>query len=150
MGMNKLKNLIIFIIKSGLSLTSIQFVFVGMSCLIFAEAVLYFFVDILRLNSIFAVIVATELSVLLNFYINDNWTFRKSKNVSGSFMSRLIKFHVSRIASILVNIGLFALLNEVFLIHYLLSYFLAALVAFAINFITSILWVWRMDIPTYR
>jgi len=112
MSMNKFNSLIVFIIRSGLFLTSIQFVFVGVSCLIFAEAVLYLFVDILRLNSIIAVIVATELSVLLNFYINDNWTFRKSKNMSGSFMSRLIKFHVSRIASILVNIGLFALLTR--------------------------------------
>ena len=145
MNINKLKNLIVFIIRSGLSLTSIQFVFVGISCLIFAEAVLYLFVDILHLNSIIAVIVATELSVLLNFYVNDNWTFRKLKNLGGCFMSRLLKFHVSRI----VNIGLFALLNEIFLIHYLLSYFLAALVAFAINFITSILWVWRTYVPTH-
>ncbi len=149
MNINKLKNLIVFIIRSGLSLTSIQFVFVGISCLIFAEAVLYLFVDILHLNSIIAVIVATELSVLLNFYVNDNWTFRKLKNLGGCFMSRLLKFHVSRIVSILVNIGLFALLNEIFLIHYLLSYFLAALVAFAINFITSILWVWRTYVPTH-
>jgi len=147
MNVDKLKNLIVLIIKSGLSLTSLQFVIVGVSCLLFAEAVLYLFIDIMHLNSIIAVIVATELSVLLNFYINDNWTFRRSKNQGGSFMSRLIKFHVSRIVSILVNVGLFALLNEVFLIHYLLSYFLAALVAFAINFITSILWVWRTYLP---
>ncbi len=143
MNTNRIKNLIIFIIKSGLSLTSIQFVVVGISCLIFAEAVLYILIDFLRSNEIVAVVGATELSVLLNFYINDNWTFRKSKNLGGSFMSRLVKFHVSRIASILVNIGLFALFTEVFFMHYLISYFFAALVAFAINFITSILWVWR-------
>lgn len=146
MSINSLRKLILAIIKAGFSLTSIQFVVVGVSCLVFAEAVLYLLIDIFHIYDIIAVIVATELSVLLNFYINDNWTFRRLRNSGGGFMTRLIKFHVSRIASILVNIGLFALLNNIFLIHYLLSYFLAALVAFAINFITSIIWVWNAQI----
>ncbi len=143
MNINSLRKLILVIIKAGFSLTSIQFIIVGVSCLVFAEAILYLLIDMFHVYDIIAVIVATELSVLLNFYINDNWTFRRLKNSGGGFMIRLIKFHVSRIASILVNIGLFALLNNIFLIHYLLSYFLAALVAFTINFITSIIWVWR-------
>lgn len=146
MNTARIKNFIIFIIKSGLSITSIQFVVVGVSCLIFAEGLLYVLIDILHSNEIVAVIIATELSVLLNFYMNDNWTFKKSKNLGGSFLSRLIKFHVSRIASVLVNIGLFALFNQIFMIHYLLANFFAVLIAFAINFITSILWVWRTHI----
>lgn len=130
------------VIRLGTSKLALKFVLVGIACLVLAEAVLYLLVDVGGVNSLLAGAISIEISVVANFVINDFWTFRDSRSSDG-FFARMLKFHVTRVVSIAVNYGIYTVLVVVFGVNHLVAYFLATVVAFSINFLTSVIWVWR-------
>lgn len=140
---NNVSQLLKVLLRLAFSTISLQFVAVGSAALAFSEGALYLLVDILSVNRIMGVMIAAESSLLFNFVLNDNWTFRGVRVSGGGLVARLAKFHVSRISSLVLNVVLFALFTEVFSIHYLIANFLAVLIAFLVNFVTSFLWVWK-------
>ncbi|MCS7117801.1 MAG: GtrA family protein [Thaumarchaeota archaeon] len=127
-----------------------RFVAVGVATLVLAEGLMFGMVDLLGVESLLSAIVVTELVLVVNFFINDRWTFRSHTNPNNRFSARLLKFHVSRLGSIAVNLATFYTLNKVFLVHYLVAYFLAVVVAFAFNLLTSFFWVWRVFPTSYE
>jgi putative flippase GtrA len=109
----------------------------------------------------FSLGLAIELSLLFNFILNDVWTFRDRR--AGSFVRRLVKFHVSSfsggIVQYIVTIGLlimflgFSNISEI--IYFIFfshveaqSMFLAVinfigiLSGFIIRYLTSLKYVW--------
>ncbi|MCS7095150.1 MAG: GtrA family protein [Thaumarchaeota archaeon] len=127
-----------------------RFVAVGVATLILAEALMFGMVDLLGAESFLSAVIVTELVLVTNFFINDRWTFKTYNDPSNRFSARLLKFHVSRLGSIAVNLATFYTLNKVFLVHYLVAYFLAVVVAFTFNLITSFVWVWRVSPTNYE
>jgi dolichol-phosphate mannosyltransferase len=130
------------LIRVSLSTTAVKFVVVGVACLLLAEAVLYILVESVRLGSLLSGAIAVEASVIANFVINDFWTFRQSRGSNGFFV-RMLKFHLTRLLSIALNFGAYSFMVAVLGINYLVSYFVATLLAFVVNFATSVLWIWR-------
>ncbi|MEM0382348.1 MAG: GtrA family protein [Nitrososphaerota archaeon] len=130
------------LIKISFSKLALKFVAVGVACLVLAEAILYLLVDYLRIDSLIAGAAAIEISVVANFIINDVWTFRENRS-SGGFFMRMLKFHLTRVASIAVNYGTYSLLVVFLGVNHLVAYFVATVLAFSINFLTSVAWVWR-------
>ncbi|MCS7145281.1 MAG: GtrA family protein [Nitrososphaerota archaeon] len=143
------------VVRLGTSKLALKFVLVGIICLLLAEAILYLLVDVWGVNSLVAGAVSIEISVVANFIINDVWTFRESRSSDG-FFTRMLKFHITRVASIAVNYGIYSLLVALLGVNHLLAYFVATVVAFSINFLTSVVWVWRgvlsgqQGVPTGR
>jgi len=135
--------LIKMLIRLGFSITSLQFIAAGSAALAFSEGTLYLLVDIFSVDKMIGVMIAAESSLLFNFILNDNWTFRSMRRNSGGLVGRLAKFHISRISSLVLAVLLFAAFTELLSIHYLLANFLAVLIAFLVNFVTSFLWVWK-------
>ncbi|BDC19469.1 sugar translocase [Acidianus sp. HS-5] len=109
----------------------------------------------------FSLGLAIELSIIFNFILNDIWTF-KDKRV-GSFIKRLLKFHVSSFGGgvvqyitvilLLVAFLHFSNLSEILLFLFF-SYikaqslflavinFIGIVSGFAVRFITSLKYVW--------
>ncbi|MFP3218341.1 MAG: GtrA family protein [Acidianus sp.] len=109
----------------------------------------------------FSLGLAIELSIIFNFILNDIWTF-KDRRV-GSFIKRLLKFHVSSFSGgivqyitvilLLVAFLHFSNLSEILLFLFF-SYikaqslflavinFIGIVSGFAVRFITSLKYVW--------
>ncbi len=142
---SSVRQLLRVIVKVSLSATALKFVAVGVLCLLLAEALLYLLVDWVGVDQLWSGAVAVEVSVVANFVINDSWTFRNDRP-PGGFFSRMLKFHLTRIFSIALNLGAYSFMVSVLAVNYLLSYFIATVLAFSVNFLTSVLWIWRGSI----
>ena len=90
-----------------------------------------------------AAVISIEASVINNFYWNDIWTFKDRRRYNGSLLTRLLKFHVSRILGILTNLGVLYMLTEYLALYYLLSNIFAIGAGTLVNYLTSDKWVWR-------
>ena len=110
----------------------------------------------------FSLGLAIELSIIFNFILNDIWTF-KDKRV-GSFIKRLLKFHMSSasggiiqytvVISIIVIMFHFSNASEILAILFFTSNlklqslvlgvinFIGIVSGFIVRFLTSIKWVW--------
>ena len=111
----------------------------------------------------FSLALAIELSIIFNFMLNDVWTFKDRR--AGSFIKRLVKFHVSSFSGGIAQYAIVILLLVSFL-HFsngseiLLFLFFSGVKAqslslavinfigivsgFAIRFVTSLKYVWGM------
>jgi putative flippase GtrA len=104
---------------------------------------------------------AIEFSILFNFLLNDVWTFKKER--VGSFLNRMVKFHVSSlvggvvqyvvvIALILVILPYGNLTSILFLlffssvhlssIYLAIMNFIGVVAGFGVRFVLSIKYVW--------
>lgn len=104
---------------------------------------------------------AIEFSVLFNFLLNDVWTFKKER--VGSFLNRMVKFHVSSlvggvvqyavvIALILLILPYGNLTSILFLlffssvhlssIYLAIMDFIGVVAGFGVRFVLSIKYVW--------
>ncbi len=108
----------------------------------------------------FSLGLAIELSIIFNFILNDVWTF-KDRRV-GSFIKRLLKFHVSSFSGgivqyitvilLLVAFLHFSNIPEILFFPYtkaqslflVIINFIGIVSGFAVRFITSLKYVWGM------
>lgn len=142
-ALSEFKTLLKLLVKMGMTVHAIKFVSAGLIGLAYSEMVLYLLIDLANVSRTLSIIFATETSLLLNFYINDRWTFGQVRSLGGRFVARFLKYHVSRLSSVLLNIFLFLTLTELFHVNYLFANVVAVIVAFMFNYVTSFAWVWK-------
>lgn len=108
-----------------------------------------------------SLVLAIEFSILFNFLLNDVWTFKKER--VGSFLNRMVKFHVSSlvggvvqyavvIALILLILpygNLTSILFSLFFssihlssIYLAIMNFIGIVAGFGVRFVLSIKYVW--------
>ena len=117
---------------------------VGLSGVGVNELILWLFTELLGLHYVLSAALGAEVAIINNFCWNEVWTFRDRATV-GRFerFRRFLKFNLSRVAGILIALGVLTLLTEVFGVHYLVSNLFAILIAFIWNYLLSVGWVWR-------
>ncbi len=142
---SSLRQLLRVLVRVSISATAVRFVAVGVLCLLLAEALLYLLVDWVGVDQLWSGAISVEVSVVANFVINDSWTFRRDRP-PGGFFSRMLKFHLTRIFSIALNLVAYSFMVSVLDLNYLLSYFIATVLAFSVNYLTSVLWIWKGSI----
>lgn len=121
-----------------------KFVAIGVSTLLLAEGLMFVSVDLMGIDSFVSAVAVTELVLLVNFLLNDRLVFGAEGRRGNPLPYRLVKYHASRVLSIAVNLAVFFALNKLLLVNHLLAYFLAVVVAFGVNLLTSFAWVWRV------
>jgi putative flippase GtrA len=109
----------------------ITFVGVGATGLAFTEAWLYYFVTLRHFNPIVILVVGLEISIWINFFMNDTLTFAKGRK-RFSLRSRFLFFHGQAMTAWLVNVGVYSLL--IFRISPLLAELFAVFAAFGVNY----------------
>ncbi len=139
-----LKGLMEFVLLMLKDPRTYKFVAAGVSTLFLAEALMFVSVDLLRFDSFVSAIAVTEVTLLANFFLNDLFVFGDDGRRGNPLPARLLKYHASRALSIAVNLTVFYALNKVLLVNHLLAYFVAVVVAFGVNLLTSFAWVWRV------
>jgi dolichol-phosphate mannosyltransferase len=112
----------------------ILFSVIGLSGVFINEFFLWlltFFIDY-KISSIIAI----EISILWNFFLNDFLTFKDLRREK--FLKRFIKVHVARIFGMIINWIVLVVLVEFFGIHFLISNLIGILMGTIINYVLCV------------
>ena len=94
--------------------------------------------QVLQLHLVVASTASTEIAILGNFVLDDRWTF----GCRTWRFSRLAKFNLASLTTLVVTVATVWLLTHRVGLHYLLANLVAVGVAGTLNFVSSATWVW--------
>lgn len=104
---------------------------------------LWVLTDVAGLFYLFSAVVAIEIAILMQFLMNDRWTFKETKTQHiGQFIRRIFKSNVWRSGGLAVNVGVLYLLTEYMGVYYLLSNIVGIICAFLLNYILESRLTW--------
>jgi dolichol-phosphate mannosyltransferase len=84
-----------------------------------------------------------EISIITNFLLNDYFTFSDRRTgKTRSFFARLVKYNLTSLTGAVINYVAAAILMAIGLNPYL-SNFIGIIIAFAWNYILSLVWTWK-------
>lgn len=92
-----------------------------------------------------ASLLATEVSIITNFILNDNWTFKRQGELS--VLARFIRFQLVTSVTAVLTLGLFALFYNTLHLYYLLAQFLAIGIVTVLNFSVNSKLTWGTLTP---
>ncbi len=88
-------------------------------------------------------IIAVEASIITNFILNDLWTFRDRRELAGCTLHRMLKYNLTCVVGVGINMGVFSLFYEIFDVHKLVSWLIGIASAVVWNYGGSTLWAWK-------
>jgi dolichol-phosphate mannosyltransferase len=121
--------------------TPIKFSIVGATGVIVNIGFLYFFTEYLKIFYIISAFIAIEISILSNFILNDNWTFKTNKNKP--FIERLISYETICLLGVGIQICILYIFTDILGIYYLISNLLAIPITVSWNFIMNKYITWK-------
>jgi len=96
------------------------------------------------LHYIFAGVIATEISIINNFLLNNFWTWRDNPaRTKRSFAARLLKYNSSMIITGIAQNLLMIFFTEVFMINDLISKFIAIVIITIVNYVIHYFWTFK-------
>lgn len=116
-----------------------RFLIVGTSGVIVNMGLLYYLTEFAGLHYLFSSIIAIETAIINNFLWNNYWTWEKGSKGTGR---RFVKFNITSLASLVVNIGLLFLLTETGL-WYLAANAIGIVGGMTINYVVNDKWTFR-------
>ncbi|MEM0481128.1 MAG: GtrA family protein [Candidatus Aenigmatarchaeota archaeon] len=127
----------------------LTFAFIGLTGIPINTFFLWFFTEIFKIFYIFSSIIATEITIILIFLLNDFITFRdlRTKGLK-NFISRLIQINIIRLFGLLIHITVLFVFTEFFNIYYLISNIFGIFSAFIFNYLLS-LWIYKKQKKKY-
>lgn len=90
-----------------------------------------------------ASVMAVETSIISNFVLNENWTF-KTRDRSGSPIVRFSRFNVSSLGSPLISLTVINTLTPHFGFPKLISLAIGTILGLFWNYTMNVLWIWRV------
>jgi len=82
-----------------------------------------------------AFVIATEVSILVNFMLNDRFTFRQLHDRGSAWQARCMRYHVTSVGGTLVTLGISFSLVHVLHVPALFAQAMALVVATVFNFV---------------
>jgi len=132
-----------YVTKSVLTPRIIKFGIVGASGVVVNMGALYLLTELGRIPYFIASVIATELSIVSNFFINLLWTW-SDRSGEGTFWGKLVRYHIGAGATaFLGNYLILILLTEFFGMHYLISNLIGIGVGTFANYLINDLWTFR-------
>ena len=115
----------------------LKFFLIGITLTIVNLLLIYFFVEILKLNTVFlknvSNVLAIEIGIILSFVLNRHFTWPESKN-NDTFSNQIIRLHYVVGFSAIFRVVLFAVL-QFFGINYLINTLICIMLSSIFNFI---------------
>ncbi|MCK4475562.1 MAG: GtrA family protein [Methanophagales archaeon] len=104
---------------------------------------LWILTDLAGLFYLFSSVVAIEIAIIMQFLMNDRWTFkdRKTTNVC-QFIKRIFKSNIWRSGGLAINITILYVLTEYVGVYYLISNIFGIICAFLLNYILESRLTW--------
>jgi dolichol-phosphate mannosyltransferase len=107
---------------------------------------LWLFTDVAGLYYLYSAVIAIEIAIILQFLMNDRWTFKEQKTTHvEQFMKRIIKSNIWRSGGLAVNIGVLYYLTEHAGVYYLLSNIVGIVCAFLLNYLFESRLTWGVQ-----
>lgn len=123
-----------------------RFMTVGLSGTIVNLGVLFGLVN-LGMDHFLAALLATELSIINNFFWNDRWTFKQNTGRNCTGLMRFLRFQAFASITAVMTLGLFSLFFQGLKFHYLLAQFCAIGFATLANFTINGWLTWGLFAP---
>ena len=120
----------------------IRFAFVGASGAVINLLILWILTDFGHLFYLLSALIAIEISILWNFFFNTKLTFNYKFESMRNFLNSAIKYHMTSFVGILINLSVLLSLTELINMNYIMSEIIAILLAFGVNYILSIKYIW--------
>ena len=120
----------------------IRFGLVGAAGVVVNTALLYLGAAVARLPAVLAAGLATELTILGNFALNDRWTFCDVR-AHRSRLHRLAAYNGIALGGMVISLGMFVLLMHLLRINYLLANLGGIAVATLWNYAVNARFTWR-------
>lgn len=120
----------------------LKFASVGATGAVINLLILWILTDFGRLFYFLSALVAIETSILWNFALNTNLTFNYRYENKNVLLDSAIKYHMASFIGLIINLSALFLLTELVNINYIISEAIAILIAFGVNYILSINYVW--------
>jgi dolichol-phosphate mannosyltransferase len=141
--MEKNRNHILAYFKSNiLNPRILKFAIVGLSGVGVNMGMLFVLTDYFHIPYLISSILAIEISIISNFFLNDLWTWKD--RIKKKYIYRFIQYHISvGITAIFVNWLILLLLTEIFGVYYLLSNLIGIALGTAVNYILNDVWTFR-------
>jgi len=137
-----MKKLRIYIRQNLLQVRLFKFSVVGLSGVAVNMGLLYVLTHYLGLYYMVSGVIAIEVSILTNFFLNDLWTWKDRQKKS--YRKRILQYHISvGITAVLANWLLLVLLTEVMGLHYLVANLIGISVGMLFNYTLNDLWTFR-------
>ncbi len=124
----------------------LKFCVVGASGVLVNEGLLWLLTDGFGLFYLYSAIVSIEASIVSNFTLNNIWTFRDRRLASGNIFIRLLKYNLTCLIGVGLNVFILWLLTEILGMHYLISNIFGIVVAFTWNYTASVKWIWMREV----
>ena len=103
------------------------------------------FVEVAGMHKVWAQIPSYQISILTNFMFNEFWTFSDRRTPGlRSFLIRAIKFNLVSQVGWGINLGVYYLALNLAGIYYIVSQIIAIAVATMWNFLSNVIWTWRV------
>jgi len=123
----------------------IKFYIVGCIGVFVNLGMLYTMTNFLGLWYFYSAIFGIFASVTTNFFGNKFWTFKIKDKKIKQFIIKYINFWIASIIGIIIQLTLIYILVQYFNIWYLISAFIAIIIASFSNFLFSKFWVFKYD-----
>lgn len=124
----------------------LKFCVVGGSGVVVNMGVLYLLTEYFRIPYYIASLIAIELSILSNFFLNHIWTW---KDRVGSLWVKLLRYHVGVAGTaFLFNYILLIILTGWLGIYYLLSNLIGITAGTILNYLVNDRWTFKTSIST--
>ncbi len=92
-----------------------------------------------------AAILATEISIINNFFWNERWTFKfHSKQIQGLLMARFVRFQIVASLTSCLTLGMFLFFTRNLHIYYILAQAWAIAITTIVNFSVNSCFTWRV------
>ena len=96
------------------------------------------------MHYIFAGVIATEISIINNFLLNNFWTWKDNPaKTKRSFVARFLKYNSSMIITGIAQNLLMIFFTEVFNINDLISKFIAIVIITFVNYLIHYFWTFK-------
>lgn len=119
-----------------------KFALVGATGAILNLAIIYILTNYVFIWYIVSAIIAIECSIVWNFYLNTKITFNYKFITKFDIFMGAFKYHLSSIVGLIINISALFILTEFLRTYYLFSELLAIILAFGMNYLISVRYVW--------
>ncbi len=139
-----LKHILSLMKRTGELLRFIKFGLVGTSGIFVNMGLLWLLVESTGLMYLIAAAISIETSIISNFLLNNFFTFGDRRSTTfKSTLACLLKFNITSLAGLTINMSILWLLTDVIGIYYLISNLCGIAAAALWNYVLSTGWTWK-------
>lgn len=120
-----------------------EFVLVGVIGATVQLSILYILTEIVRLQPFFSNAIGIEASILTMLYLNNRFTFSDTLFRGRNIFESIIRTNIVRLSGTAVNLSVFYVLTEFFILHYMVSAVVGIGAGFAFNYIGEQRITWK-------